>query len=522
MKRIMAVLLTVLLFTGFALGCGGGASKGGDFIVNNGAEPASLDPQLVEGDPENNIYLALFDGLVTYNAETAEPVPGIAEKWDISADGMTYTFHLRDAKWSDGKKITADDFVKSWLRILNPDTASPYAWFTAMFVKGGAEYNAGTAGPEGVKVKAIDEKTFQFETVGPFPYTLGALTHYAFAVVPMHVIEKFGADWVKPENIVTNGPFTVKEYIPQERLVVEKSKTYWNKKSVKLDTVTFLPIDDNNTGYNMYLNKEVDWQRQVPLDQLDSAKLREDYHVSPALITYYYELQQETAPMTDVKVRKALSLAIDRRALIDVVLKEGQIPAYGIVPKLAGYEPLTGKLDIAGAKKLLEEAGFKDGKGFPTISILYNTSEGHKKIAEFVQQQWEANLGIKVNLENQEWQTYLDNRNAGNYQVARAAWQGDYQDPNTFLELFISTSGQNGTGFKNKEYDKMLADAAKMPAGKDRMAKLKAAETLFIETNQSIIPLYYYVRANMIDTKIWGGWYDNTLDIHPVRWIYKK
>lgn len=498
------------------------------FRIANGAEPESIDPALIQGVPEHRIYEALFEGLVATNPKDASPIPGVAESWEISDDGTRYTFHLRDAKWSDGEPITADDVVYTWLRELNPATGSRYAWFPCMFLKGASEYNSGKADASAVQIRALDAHTFQMDLVGPLPYALGALIHYSFAILPKHAIEEYGADWTKPEHFVGNGPYVLSEHLPQTSLTVVKNPNYWDADNVKLDKVVFYASDSLTTNYNMYLNGEIDWDTSVPLDQLDAAKMRPDFNSAPQLSTYYYVLQNEKAPVNDVRVRKALALAIDRQALVDQVTKAGQIPAWGIVPSMAGYDSLEfpngddHEADIEQAQKYLADAGYPNGVGFPTLTVLYNTNDSHKKVAEFVQQEWKTNLGINVVLENQEWQTYLANRNAGNFLVARAGWVGDYQDPNTFLDMFITGAGMNGGRYSNEEYDLLINEAARMPAGEDRFEVLKTAEDIMINQDQALIPFYYYTTLNMIDTNKWGGWYPNTMDYHPVKDVYLK
>ena len=499
------------------------------FKVSNNAEPESLDPAKIQGVPEHRLFESLFEGLVAYDPQTADGIPGVAESWEISEDGKTYTFKLREnAVWSDGEPITANDVVYSWLRELAPETASPYAWFPAMFIEGAAEYNAGEADASAVKIAAIDDYTFQMTLVGPLPYVIGALGHYSFAIVPQHTIEKYGDQWVLPENFVGNGPFVLTEWTPQDKIVMVKSDTYWDKDNVQIDEVVFYASDDNNTNYNMYLSGEVDWLTGIPSDKLDAAMMRDDYQVAPQLSTYYYTVQNTKAPFDNPNVRKALSLAVDRQTLVDEITKAGQIPSWGIVPEMAGYDALAFPFDgdqdamIAEAQRLLAEAGYPNGVGFPSFSLLYNTDDSHKLIAEYVQQQWKENLGIDCVLENQEWATYLSNRNAGNFDVARAGWVGDYQDPNTFLDMFVTGGGMNCVKYSNPKYDELVAKAATMPAGEERMAVLKEAENLFINEEQGIIPFYVYVSTNMIDTDKWGGWYPNTMDYHPIKNIYLK
>ena len=492
------------------------------FRLVNGAEPESLDPQMIQGVPEHRLYEAIFEGLVVYDPETAEAIPGLAKSWTVSDDGTTYTFTLRDAVWSDGVPITAQSFVDSWIRELDPATGTPYAWFPAMFLKGAAEFNAGETGPEALGVRAIDDKTLEVELVGPLPYAIGALAHYSFAVVPMHAIEKYGDEWTLPENFVGNGPFTLKEWVPQSYIRVVRNEKYWDADAVQLDEVVFYAIDDNNTAYNMYLNGEVDWMTTVPLDQLEAASLRRDYHRAPQLSTYYYTFQTQKTPFNDARVRKALSLSFDRQALVDQVSRAGQIPAWGIVPEMAGYPGLgEPTYDVAQARKLLAEAGYPNGVGFPETAILYNTSEAHRAIAEFLQQEWKNNLNITLELENQEWATYLSNRNQGNFQIARAGWVGDYQDPNTFLDMFVTGGAMNGGKYSNAEYDALIRKAATM-SGDARMATMRQAESILINEDQGIMPMYYYTTNNMIDTTKWGGWYPNTMDYHPVKDVYLK
>mgnify|MGYP001202172283 CR=1 FL=1 len=311
------------------------------FRITNGAEPESLDPALIQGVPEHRIFEALFEGLVANDPETALAVPGVAESWESNEDGTQYTFKLRkNAVWSDGKPITAHDVVYSWLRILDPATAGPYAWFPCMFLAGATEFNAGEAGPEAVGIRALDDYTFQMDLIGPLPYAVDALTHYSFAIVPKHAIEKFGSAWTDPANFVGNGPFVLTERVAQTSLTASKNPKYWDADAVKLDKVIFYSSDSDTTNYNMYLNGEIDWATNVPPDQLNAAQMRDDFQLAPQLATYYYVFQTEAAPINNVLVRKALSYAVDREALVEGVTKAGQIPAWGIVSPMAGYPGL--------------------------------------------------------------------------------------------------------------------------------------------------------------------------------------
>ena len=527
MKKAIAILLVLLsMSTLLFLSCGQktmSADKA-EFIIGNGAEPQSLDPSHIQGVPEHRIYMALFEGLVINDPKTCRALPGVAESWSTSPDGLTITFKLRKATWSDGAPITAQDFVDGWLRTLDPATGAEYAYMIGMVVKGANEYNAGTGPKEGVAVKAVDERTLEVTLTGPAPYAVDMMAHYAFSPLPMHAIAKFGDEWIKPENWVGNGAYVVTEWKPQQHLFVTKNAKYWDAKNVKIKSIKFLPIEDNKTAYNMFKNGEMDWNTGVALDLIDEIKLRKDYQVSPQLSTYYYIFNVTKKPVDDVRVRKALMMAVDSKTLVEKVTKGGQLPTANMVPAMEGYTPAKGNpFNVEEAKKLLAEAGYPNGKGFPKFSILYNTHDGHKKIAEFVQEQWKQNLGIEVSLKNEEWKTFLDTRaNSHDFTVARAGWTGDYLDPNTFLDLFIIGSGNNDGLYGSQEYTDLVKKAMTMPAGAERLAVLSQAEELLVGKDQAIAPFYFYVAQNLVDTEKWGGWYANPLDIHNWKFISKK
>ena len=524
MKKILIILLT--LFVAMSAFARGGDEVGMTEQVvlryNNGAEPESLDPALVTGVPEHNIYMALFEGLVTYDPETLEPVPGVAERWESNDDGTQWTFYLRDdAAWSDGVPITAQTVVDSWLRTLAPETASEYAYMQTMVVEGAADYNSGDAGADVVGIRALDETTFQVDLSAPAAYFVSMLAHYAYSIQPLHIIEEFGDEWTRPANIVSNGPFLLDEWIPQDRIVVIKNPDYWDADVVELDQIVFYPIDDQNTALNLFLQDQIDWIEEVPNARLDEMKLRDDYHNNAAFITYYYIFNTEVEALDDVRVRQALSYAIDRTELVEQVTRGGQFPAYGLTPPLANYPEVVGfEEDFEEARDLLADAGYPNGDGFPTLTILYNTSEGHKRIAEYVQQKWNEVLGIQVEILNQEWGTYLDSRDAGDFDISRAGWQGDYIDPNSFLDMFITGSSQNDGKWSNAEYDELI-ETALTQSGETRLDTLREAEEMLME-ELPIMPFYYYATSNWIDTDVWGGWYTNILDIHPFKDIYRK
>lgn len=524
MKKISVLIVSVLLACALVfVGCGKKqTSKGAEFIIGNGAEPQSLDPSKIEGVPEHRIYMSLFEGLVAYDAHTANAVPGVAESWTISPDGTVYTFKLRNATWSDGVPITAQTFVDSWLRTLDPETASNYAYMVGMVVKGADAYNTGTGSREDVAIRAIDDKTFEVTLTGPAPYALDMMAHYAFSPLPMHAIAKNGADWIKVGNFVGNGPFVLESWVPQEKITVVPNAKYWDKKAVHLARITFLPVEDANTAYAKYKAGEIDWNTNPPLTMLDEVKLRDDYNVSPQVATYYYIYNVTKGPLKDVRVRKALSMAVNKQELVDNVTKAGQLPADSIVPTMAGYTPAKGNsYDVEAAKALLAEAGYPGGKGFPKLTVIYNTHDAHKLIAEYIQQVWKQTLGIDIQIKNIEWKTFLDLRHNHDFEVARSGWVGDYQDPNTFHEMFITGAGNNDGAYSNPSYDALVRKAATMPGGADRMSVLHDAEEILITQDQAVLPLYFYVDQHLIDTEKWVGWYPNSLGIHPYKGIQK-
>ncbi len=526
MKKILAIIAAALAV---AMLFGSCAKKEltadqAEFIMNNAAEPQSIDPAHIQGVPEHRIYMALFEGLTVNDPKTSSALPGIAESWTTSADGKTVTFKLRKSSWSDGTALTAKDFVAGWLRTLDPKTASDYAYMMGMVVKGAGDYNAGTTtDPATVGVKALDDSTLQVELVGPAAYFVDMTSHYVFAPQPLHVIEKFGDQWIKPENFVGNGPYLLKEWKPQEYIFVTKNPKYWDAKNVKLGSIKILAVTDEKTSYNMFTKGEIDWDTGTPTSIIDEVKLRPDYNVNPQIATYYYSFNYKRPPYNNLKVRQALAAAVDKKALVEKVTKSGQIATDAFTPPMAGFDPQSGVgFDVAKAKQLLAEAGYPDGKGFPTLTVLYNTNEGHKMIGEFIQEQWKVNLGINVELKNEEWKTFLETRDTlHDFDVARNGWVGDYADPSNFLELLMTGSGNNGGDYSNPQFDALVKKAATLPGGAERNKVLMDAEKT-LAADQALMPLYWYVDLDMIDRTKWDGWYGNPLGVHNWKFISKK
>jgi oligopeptide transport system substrate-binding protein len=491
------------------------------FRINNMVEPESLDPGIVTGVPEHRILSSLFEGLTTSDPKDLSPRPGMALKWSVSPDGLVYTFMLRDARWTDGMSVTADDFVYAWKRVLNPKTGARYAQ-QLFYLKNGEAYNKGRIADFGqVGVKAIGPKTLQVTLRCPTAYFLELTSFYTLYPIPRWAVETHGSDWAKPGKIVSNGPFRLAAWVPLRELVLEKNPVYWDAASVRLSQAVFLPTDDVNTAYKQFLAGETDWVPTVPPAQIDAARTRPEYYASPYLGTYYFRLNVTRPPVNDVRVRRALALAVDREALTKFVTKAGEIPHGGFVPAgVRGYEGPAGfGFDPAAARKLLAEAGYPEGRGFPKTELLYNTNELHRVIAQAVQQMWKETLGIQVDLVNVEWKVYLARQAALDYQIARAGWIGDYVDPNTFLDLWVSGGGNNQTGWSNRRYDALIDQAAcKIVNRRDRIRALKEAEGLLLD-EAPVLPLFTYVNKGMLSRRV-KGWYPNILDQHPLKFIH--
>jgi len=496
--------------------------------MGNGDEPADVDPHITTGMPEHRIQLALFEGLVSKHPKTLEPVPGVAESWDISDDEKVYTFHIRDnAKWSNGDPLTAQDFVWSWRRALMPALGNHYAYSLYVvenaeaFHKGGVE-NFGQVGAE-----ALDDKTLRVTLHSPTPYFLQLLDHHSFYPVHPETIEKHGAiddrgtRWTRPDNFVGNGPFTIKEWSPNRVFKVEKNPHYWDAERVALQEIHFYPVQQSTTEERMFRAGQLHLTMEVPISKRPVYK-RADHpalRTQPLFSTYMYMLNTKKPPLDDVRVRKALAYSIDRAAITEHVTQGGQEPAFNVTPPdPRGYTAEAElEYDVERARELLAEAGYPNGEGFPSLEILYNTHEDHRKIAVTVQQMWKKALNIDITLQNQDWKVYLSNKTAGNYEIARFAWGGDYLDPSTFLELFVTDGGNNDTGWGNERYDELLDLAARTADREERFGYFQEAEAILME-EVPVIPVYTYNRNRLVRPSV-KGWHGNIMDYHPYKYI---
>lgn len=492
-----------------------------EFTFINGAEPETLDPALLTGALEGRLAEALFEGLTTYHPRDLTPLPGMAERWVIAADRLTYTFHLRQARWSNGDPVTAHDFVYSWRRVLAPETAARYAYML-YYLKNGEAYNKGELkDPALVGVRAVDDRTLVVTLAHPTPYFLDLTSFSTLLPVNRRCVERHGVHWTKPENIVTNGPFLMKEWKLNQRIRMVKNPDYWDAANVRLNIVDALAVENLNTAFNLYLTHGADYIGDVPLPLRGLVQSRPDYHTGVYLATYYYLLNVRRPPLHDARVRKALAMAIDKESICRYITRGGELPAASFVPPgMANYTGPKGlAYDPATARRLLAEAGFPSGRGFPRLQILYNTSDAHRDIAEVIQQMWKEVLNIRVELLNQEWKVYLDSTAKGKYDVARASWIGDYTDPNTFLDMWVTGGGNNRAGWSHARYDALIHRAAREVNQAQRMALFREAESILVEQEVPIIPIYYYVTREMYRSNVKGIW-QNVRGVHPLKWIY--
>ena len=495
----------------------------------NSTEPQSLDPHIATGVPEHHIISSLMEGLVFKDKETLEPRPGVAKSWDISEDGRVYTFYLREnARWSNGDVHNAHDYAWSWWRALQPGLGNLYAYMYFPIENAKAYYDGEISDFDQVGVKALDDFTLEVRLANPTPYFLQLLDHYSMFPVHQATVEKFGtADqrgtrWTYEGNIVGNGAFQLKEWKINRRITVERNPHYWNADNVGLNQIIFYPTENVTTEERMFRAGQLHYSG-VPSDKIATYKESKNpaLRIQPYLGTYFYRLNVETPHLQDKRIRRALAMTIDRESLISQITKGGQIPAYAITPPgTMGYYPDTDlKFDPEAAKKLLAEAGYPDGNGFPATEILYNTSEGHRKIAVAIQQMWKEHLNIDVNLLNQEWKVYLDTVSGRNYQIARAGWIGDYVDPNNFLDMFICKGGNNRTHWCNKEYDKLILEQApRAKSHAQRLAIFKRAEKMLMD-DMPVIPIYIYTSNNLVHPTV-KNFTNNILNQANYREIY--
>ncbi len=546
-------ILTALLAGAVALSRGA-KLEAADFPFNNGTEVESLDPALVTGVPEGRVVRCLYEGLVIKDPKTLAPLPGMAERWEISEDGKTYTFHIREgAHWTNGDEVTAHDFAWSMKRMLDPRTGSKYA-YQLWYVVGAKAFTSEVhpighdqAGqprnsPDSVAIRALDDRTLVIELVSPTSFFMELMGFYPVFPVNRRAMEAarekwprtWKIEWLKPQNIVTNGPWKLHSRRVNDRIRLVKNETYWDAENVAMRTIDVLAMEQAATAQNLYLTGGADL-----VDKVDDAVVREllpreDFNPKPYLGIYFYRFNVTKPPFDDKRVRKALNLVLPRELICDEVTKMGQVPAFSFVPPMPldytspesdrgateGTEEERLAKNAVTALALLAEAGFgPDGKEFPSFSIHYNTSDAHKAIAETITAAWQQHLGLNVKMRNEEWKVYLDTQNNVDYDVSRSAWIGDYMDPNTFVDLFLTGGENNKTGWGNEEYDSLVHGAVTEIDPSKRLRMLERAEAILMD-ELPILPIYYYVDQNIAAPRL-GGFFPNTGDEHfPKFWYW--
>lgn len=607
-RSALALLILVGILGGVVAIVRMGQLPPADFTFNNDTEIESLDPAVVTGQPEGRIIDELYEGLVRLGPKERKPLPGVAERWDISDDGLTYTFHLRrDAKWNNGEPVTAEDYVYSMRRFLDPLTLAEYA-YQAWYLKNAKRYSRAARGvepgdpvevelfepPEGalphargevlrgelVKIetdagaseedledpeqftkrrtfvvsigdterrfrvgeantadgaetcnqlmldfgevgfRAIDDHTIETVLESPTPYWLNLLGFYPLYPVNQTCVETHGPlQWTKSENLVTNGPYQLEFRRLRDRIRLRKNPHYWNRDNVAIETIDALAVQSLTTSFNLYETGKVDWITKVA--PLISRELfvadppRNDFNPDAQFGTYFYNFNTTRKPFDDPRVRQALVMALDRREIVSTACA-GELTAQSMTPPgLPDYEPPECEgTNLERAKELLAEAGYPNGTGFPKIEILYNYEQQHQTIAELIRKQWRRGLGINVATRNEEWGTYLSSVRQLNYDVARRAWIGDYLDPITFLDMFVTGGENNNTGWGDPEYDKLIADAKSEADPTARLELLTEAERMLMR-ELPVMPVYYYVSRSMVAPHVFG-WYNNLEDRHPL------
>nr|WP_265089775.1 ABC transporter substrate-binding protein [Psychrobacter sp. H7-1] len=533
MRKSTSLVNTVFLPTTLALammmvGCGDKSASSGssakvdpnvladkqELVINNAAEPESLDPQKVSGVPEAAVIRQMLVGLTTTDRD-GKTIPGMAESWE-STDNKVWTFKIRDAKWSNGDPVTANDFVYSWRRLLDPNTASPYASYLVDAKVAGAEaIMEGKAAVDSLGVKALDDKTLQVTLSEPVPYFPDTLIHTSVKPVNQKAVEQFGDKWTDPANIVVNGPYKISEWQVNDKIVLTRNESYYDNANTTLEKITMLAIPSSTTDVARYQAGEIDvTNEELPSEQFKSLKeqLGDEVSVSPMLCTYYYEFNTVKPPFNDARVRRALALALDRNTITDKVVGQGQTPAYQLTPvSTNGMENNTPEWQnwdqarrVEEAKKLLNEAGYSESKPLK-FELLYNTSDNHKKIAVVASSLWKQSLGfVDVSLINKEWKTYLDTRRNGNYQVARAGWCGDYNEPSTFLNIVKSGNSNNQGKYSSAAFDSLMTQTLKAGVTPEQRANLYKQAEVQLDKDMPNINVYHYVSPRLIKPYVVG------------------
>ena len=535
LKKLCAVLMAATISTSLFIGCGSddkstgtsgsgsSATSGQDLMFNLGEDPETIDPTLNTSSGAGTIIVNAFEGLMLLD-ESEQPTYGAAENMEVSEDGLVYTFKLRqDGKWSDGEPVTANDFKYSWMRALDKATAAEYS-YQLYYIKNAEKFYNGEVSADEVGIKVVDDYTLEVTLESPTSYFPQLLAFPTYAPLREDIVSANPEGWAtSPETYICNGPFKLVKWDMKDQLVFERNENYWDASNVKLDSLTFKLVTDETTAYSELKAGNFDMVNSVPTNEIQPGKEEGLVKISPYLGTYFFAInvgKQDTLN-DDVKkalsnklVRQALNLVVDRQEIIDNVAKAEQVPAYSFVPKgifnedgsefadKEYYDPTAMDENIAKAKELLKEAGYENGEGLPTFELMYNSEGAHKDICQIIQQNW-AEIGVNVELTNQEWAVFLNTRQQGDYQISRHGWIGDYVDPMTFLDMWVTGGGNNDCGFSNAEYDKLISDAKVETDAAKRTEMLRKAEDILMD-EMPIIPIYYYTNVRAWNDNVKG------------------
>jgi oligopeptide transport system substrate-binding protein len=537
--RILLLLLLPLAACGFT---GDADDLPGDWLVmNNMAEPGQLDPALITAVEDQRIALALFEGLVAFDPRTLEPEPGVAASWTVDRQGRRYRFRLReDARWSDGRELRAEDFLWSWRRVLSPPgRGGPFAhpvtsrYAELMYCIAGAEaFHRGEADDfSAVGIRVLDARQLEVELRRATPWFLELLAFPVYAPVPRHVAEVEGASWTRAGRLVGNGAFRLESRRLGDRLRVVRNEHYWDRERVGLDGIVYVSTDQIDTALDQYLAGETDWVRNFNPKKVRA--WRRDPELSAALQapeylgTYFYRFNATRGPTRDVRVRRALSLAVDREAITRHVTGLGESPALGLVPpclaEVTNWQLITTPRALAfdpeGARRELAAAGFPEGRGFPEITLAYNTDVKNKAVAEAIQQMWRRELGIRVAIENREKRVHIALERALDYDISRGSWVGDFGDPATFLEFMMGGRANNRTGWSSERYDDLVTRSQDERDPEDRRVLMAEAEAILVADEAALLPIFHFRTAFVLRPGRFEGIEPNPRDLHPPKYI---
>ena len=496
------------------------------FYRGNAAEPNTLDPSLVDAVWEMDILLDLLVGLMMLD-ENARPIPGMAESWTTSPDGLTWTFKLREALWSDGKPVTAEDFVFAWQRLLDPKTAAIYAYFLYL-IKNAEAINNGKLPPAALGAKAIDARTIQLELVHPAPYMLEMVTNQTMLPLPRHVVEAKGKEWAQPGNYVGNGPFKLSEWVPNGHVTLVKNPRFYDADKVALEKVIFYPTDDYDAAMRRLMAGELDIQERLPVQEIDfiRANMPEMIHPVPMLITDFLCTNLKVAPFTDIRVRQAINLTINREAITQKITHIGFVSAYGLVPPNTANFPGGNVFDFkdrplaertAKARTLMKAAGFGPVKYLKTSLLVRNSAPGYYRAVAAALQQMFALIYIDLTIMPTDAQVFYKKIQVFDFEICWPGWSADFNDASNFLDLFKTHSGNNWGQYANPSFDAALAEAQSDIDIESRGRKLAEAEAMLMR-DHAFMPLFYWVSGNLVRPYV-KGWSSNNLDLHPSRWI---